>query len=119
MGPMLVRPEEGNTARVRMFPQVHHSNARGSIHGGVTMALIDIALFATLATLVGGDAPRSMTLDLNTQFVGAGQLGSPIDAVSEVLRETGRLVFLRGKVEQDGALIAAYSATIRKPSKSQ
>ena len=115
---MLVRPENGNTAaRVRMFPQVHHSNARGSVHGGVTASLIDIALFATFATLVGGDAPRSMTLDMNTQFIGVGHLGSPIDAVSEILRETGRLVFLRGKVEQDGTLIAAYSATIRKPSK--
>ena len=100
-----------------MFPQLHHSNARGSIHGCVTMSLIDIALFATMATVVGGDAPRSMTLDLNTQFIGAGQLGSPIDAVSEILRETGRLLFLRGKVKQDDMLIAAYSATIRKPSK--
>ena len=40
-----------------------------------------------------------------------------LDAVTEVLRETGRLAFMRGVVEQDGALIAAYSATIRKPSK--
>jgi hypothetical protein len=41
----------------------------------------------------------------------------PCDAVTELLTETRRLVFLRGVVEQgEGNLIAAYSGTIRKPT---
>jgi hypothetical protein len=36
--------------------------------------------------------------------------------VIELLKETRRLVFLRGVVEQDGELIAAFSGTIRKPT---
>ena len=45
-----------------------------------------------------------------------------IDAVVEVLRETGRLGFLRGLVVQaptdaSETLVASFSATIRKPSK--
>jgi len=117
MGPMVVRPEGESSARLRLFPQVHHTNARGTVHGGITMSLLDMALFATFATVCKGDAARAVTLDLSTQFIGAGTLGHPLDAVTEVLRETGRLAFMRGVVEQDGALIAAYSATIRKPSK--
>ena len=31
-----------------------------------------------------------------------GQIGVPLDAEVELLRETGRLVFLAGTVEQDG-----------------
>ncbi|MDD3799292.1 MAG: PaaI family thioesterase [Novosphingobium sp.] len=116
MGDMLVRPEGERSARLRMFPQVHHTNARGTVHGGVTMSLLDMALFATFATVLEGDAERAVTLDMATQFIGAGQLGKPLDAVTEVLRETGRLAFMRGLVEQDGTLIASYSATIRKPS---
>ena len=114
---MLVRPEGNHGARLRMFPQIHHTNARGTVHGGVTMALLDMALFATFATVLKGNAEQAVTLDLATQFIGAGELGKPLDAVTEVLRETGRLAFMRGLVEQDGTLIASYSATIRKPSK--
>jgi hypothetical protein len=36
--------------------------------------------------------------------------------VVEVLRETGRLVFLRGLVVQDEDMVASFTATIRKPS---
>ena len=59
-----------------------------------------------------------MTLDLNTQFIGGGRIGEPIEAQVECLKETGRLLFLRGLVVQgdDGMKIAAFSGTIRKPS---
>ena len=116
MGPMLVRPEGNHSARLRLFPKIHHTNARGSVHGGIIMSLLDMALFATFATVLKGDAARAVTLDVATQFIGAGTVNGPMDAVTEVLRETGRLAFLRGIIEQEGALVASYSATIRKPS---
>ena len=72
---MLVRPEGNHSARLRMFPQIHHTNARGTVHGGVTMALLDMALFATFATVLKGNAEQAVTLDLATQFIGAGELG--------------------------------------------
>ena len=62
------------------------------------------------------DAGRSVTLGLETQFIGAGDAAKPLDAVVEVLRETRRIGFLRGLVEQDEALIASFSATVRKPT---
>ena len=63
-------------------------------------------------------AGTAVTLDLNTQFIGGGRVGEPIEAQVEVLKETGRLLFLRGLVVQgdDDTKIAAFSATIRKPS---
>nr|WP_240946597.1 PaaI family thioesterase [Novosphingobium sp. ERW19] len=120
MGRMLTRIEEGadgiRRARLRMFPERRHSNLLDAVHGGVTLALMDIALFAAMRTLLSGDAAGSVTLDLSSQFIGAGQIGEPLDAVTEVLRETGRLVFLRGLVVQGQDTIAAYNGTIRKPS---
>lgn len=122
MGRMLVREEQAGTGvrvvRLRMFPEHRHSNLMDAVHGGVTLALIDIALFATLRLLLDGDAAGSVTLDLATQFIGAGRIGQPLDAVGEVLRETRRLVFIRGLVEQDGHLVAGFSGTVRKPSGS-
>jgi acyl-coenzyme A thioesterase PaaI-like protein len=54
------------------------------------------------------------------QFIGAAKPGEPCDAVTELLKETRRLVFLRGIVEQDAnGIIAAFSGTIRKPTSSR
>jgi len=120
MGRMLVRqevlPGGAPAVRLRMFPEQRHSNLLDAVHGGVTLALIDISLFTGIRLILGADAGGSVTLDLSTQFIGAGRIGKPLDAVSEVLRETRRLVFVRGVIEQDGHLVAAYNGTVRKPS---
>ena len=119
MGRMLVRPEGARTCRVRMFPERRHSNLLDMVHGAVTLALIDISLFAAMRTLLSGDAAGSVTLELSSQFTGAGSLDRSLDAVVEVMRETGRMVFMRGTVVQgdvDSHLVASFSGIVRKPS---
>ena len=116
LGRMLLRAEGENHCRVRIFPQQHHTNNAGNIHGAITLGLIDIALFAAMFVLRGVNAAGSVTLGVETQFIGAGNPAKPLDAVVEVLRETRRLGFLRGLVEQEDQLVASFSGTIRKPS---
>ena len=119
MGKMLVRAEQAQACRVRMFPERRHSNLLDMVHGAVTLALIDISLFAAMRTLLSGDAAGSVTLELSSQFTGAGSLDRPLDAVVEVMRETGRLVFMRGTVVQgddDVHLVASFSGIVRKPT---
>ena len=116
LGRLLVRTEESGHCRVRMFPQHHHTNLGDNIHGGVTLALIDVSLFAGMRLLRNVDAGPSVTLGIETQFIGPGDPAKPLDSVVEVLRETRRVCFLRGLVEQEGALVAAFSGTIRKPT---
>lgn len=122
LGPLLVRTETGpdgkQRLRLRMVPGPAHGNMLGTVHGGVSLILVDIALFAAIRLLLGGDGDNAATLDLTAQFFGAGHTGKPLDAVIEILRETGRLLFLRALTEQDGTALAAFSATVRKPSKS-
>ncbi|RDC60071.1 hypothetical protein HME9302_01270 [Alteripontixanthobacter maritimus] len=110
----LIARREGDFARLRMFPVRKHENLQGSIHGAVTQSLIDIALFSTMRLLDSGDAGPSVTLEISTQFIGAGDPSRPLDAVSEVMRETGKLVFIRGTVEQDNDRVAAFSGIVRK-----
>jgi acyl-coenzyme A thioesterase PaaI-like protein len=120
--PLLVRTEADTgdgrpVARVRMHPVRKHSNLGNHVHGAVTLALIDVALFAAAHQFGALNAGFSVTLDLNTQFVGGGRIDVPMDAVVELVRETGRLVFLRGMVVQGDAdhhIVAAFSGTIRK-----
>ena len=114
MGKLITRVDDDGKARLRMFPQRRHENLQGIIHGGVTLALIDIALFVTMHNLGIGEAGPSVTLELSTQFVGAGDPARPMDAVTEIVRETGKLVFVRGMVEQEGETVASFSGIVRK-----
>jgi len=116
MGNLLVRTDSEDTARLRMIPERLHSNLLDGVHGGVTLSLIDIALFATAQTVLGVPGSGAVTLDVECKFIGAATIGKPLDAITQVLRETGRLAFMRGLVEQDDTLIASYSGTICKPS---
>ena len=58
-------------------------------------------MFTTMHTIGSGNAGPSVTLELSTQFVGAGDPTRVLDAVNEIVRETGKLVFIRGQVMQD------------------
>ena len=113
---LIVRTDADGKARLRMFPERHHTNLKGVLHGGTVLSLIDVGLFACSRMLGIIEAGTAVTLDLSTQFIGGGLADRPCDAVTELLKETRRLVFLRGVVEQEGELIAAFSGTIRKPS---
>ncbi|TMM50018.1 PaaI family thioesterase [Qipengyuania marisflavi] len=113
MGKLITRIE-GTSCRLRMFPERKHENLQGIIHGAVTLSLIDISLFTTMHTVGSGGAGPSVTLELSTQFVGAGDPSQPLDAISEIVRETGSLVFIRGTVEQDEHRVAAYSGIVKK-----
>jgi acyl-coenzyme A thioesterase PaaI-like protein len=118
LGRMLIRREGDRSARMRLLEaEPRHSNVLDNIHGGVTLALIDVGIFAATYVVLGTDAVGSVTLDLHSQFIGAGRIGHPVDVIAEVMKETGRLVFLRGTVEQDDHLVASFVATLRKPGK--
>lgn len=113
MGKLITRVE-GARARLRMFPERRHENLQGIVHGAVTLALIDISLFTTMHTIGSGNAGPSVTLELSTQFTGAGDASRQLDAVTEIVRETGGLVFVRGTVEQEEYVVASFSGIVKK-----
>jgi acyl-coenzyme A thioesterase PaaI-like protein len=110
---------EGKLCRLRMFPERRHTNLTDKIHGGATLALIDISLFSAMHINGSGEAGPSVTVELSTQFVRGGNPDLPLDALTEIVRETGRMIFLRGQCVQAGKdggeeIIASYSGVIRK-----
>ena len=115
LGPMRVRME-GDLARVRMHPEHVHTNLSNALHGGTILSFIDVSIFAASRMFGLIEAGTAVTLDLSVQFIGAGRPGVPLDAEVEMLRETGRLLFLRGLVVQEDDRVASFAATIRKPS---
>ena len=116
LGPMLVRIE-GGIARVRMTPAREHSNLAGRVHGGALLGFIDVALFAASRGFGLITAGTAVTLDLSAQFIGGGMIGEPLEAHIELLRETSRMLFLRGLIVQEGVpTIASFTGTLRKSS---
>lgn len=117
LGPLQVRKTDDGRALVRMTPESRHGNLGDVVHGGALLGFIDIALFAGARVQGVEMVGRAVTIELTTQFIGAGMIGQPMDAEVEILRETGRLVFLRGRVHQQDAshLVASFSGIIRKP----
>jgi uncharacterized protein (TIGR00369 family) len=116
LGKMIVRSEGDGKARLRMYPQHRHSNLGNNVHGGTTLGFIDVALFGAARMFGLIDTGMAVTLDLSVQFIGAGRIDEALDAEVELLKETRRLLFLRGLVVQSGDKIAAFSGTIRKPT---
>ncbi len=112
--PLHVRVE-GDIARVRMLPRHEHSNMRDNVHGGALLGFMDVALFAASRGFGVLGAGGAVTLDLSAQFIGGGMIGVPMEARIELLRETSRMLFLRGLVVQDGIpTIASFTGTLRK-----
>jgi acyl-coenzyme A thioesterase PaaI-like protein len=114
IGTLLVREESEGVARTRIFPAPHMGNVHGMIHGGMITALADATLFAGPGLLTGQDLGASVTVELSVQFIGAGSMDAPLDGLVSILRETGRMLFLQGKIVQGDNAVAGFSGIIRK-----
>jgi acyl-coenzyme A thioesterase PaaI-like protein len=118
-GPLSVKLD-GGIARVRFTPGHVHTNLSDNIHGGALLGFVDMAMFAACRSFGVLSAGNAATLDLATQFIAGAPLeAGPVEARVELLRETGRLLFLRGLIVQgehaDSPLILSFTGTIRKP----
>ena len=116
IGKLLVREGSPGRGICRMFPDQSHSNLGDMVHGGAILTFIDMALFAG-GRMAGADVNRAVTLDLSTRFLSPGRIGVPLDAEVELLRETGRLIFLDGRVTQEGELVASFTGALRKAAR--
>jgi acyl-coenzyme A thioesterase PaaI-like protein len=116
LGRLLVRGEGEGRSRCRMFPEIAQSNLGNIVHGGAILTFIDMAMFAG-GYMAGASLGPSVTLDLSAQFLSGARLGLPLDCSVQLLRESKRLAVMRGLVEQEGAIIASWSGTLRKLSR--
>jgi acyl-coenzyme A thioesterase PaaI-like protein len=108
--------EEGAVVRVRAATGPSRANVQGSIHGGFLLGLLDQAIFVGPVAAGRLRFASAVTLAVSTQFVGSGRIDVPLDCLVEIVRETGRLLFLRGTIEQGDAVVLTYQATLRKLS---
>lgn len=114
IGTSYSRSDAAGRATVMLESLPSHANRLGALHGGFLAGFADHAYFAALAAMGRPEQAAAVTVDLGMQYCGAGEIGPTLCAEVELLRETGRLMFLRLTIAQDGNLIAASTATVRK-----
>ena len=112
LGPYYFRTDEGGITRGAFMPAAHHANGGGIVHGGALMSFADATLGALLYIELNGQF--AVTVTLNSEFVGAGVVGSPINATGRIVRDTKSLAFVHGHLEQDDKPIFMFSSVMKK-----
>jgi uncharacterized protein (TIGR00369 family) len=102
-----------NGVESKMDTDRRHSNGLGYLHGGFLMSFVDMAMFAIIRPRFD-KGEGAVTLSCATDFLTGGVFGEPIEARGELLKETGKLYFVRGLVTQRGANVCSFTGTMRK-----
>lgn len=90
-----------------------HLNDLGMVHGGVLMTFADNALFNIAQDALKG-SDWSVTVTMNSEFLGAAHEGDLLQATGEVTRAGGSTVFARGLVTAEGRPCLAFSGSMKK-----
>ena len=100
------------TAQLSLPVEPHLTNSLGTVHGGVIMSLLDVAL-CTAARTLHPESVGVITISMSTSFIGAGG-GRRLLADARVLKDTRSMSFVEAEAtNEDGSLVAKAVATVR------
>jgi uncharacterized protein (TIGR00369 family) len=100
------------TARISVPVEQHLTNSLGSVHGGVIMSLLDVAL-CTAARTLHPESLGVITISMSTSFIDAGS-GARLYADARVLKDGRSMSFVEAEAKnEDGTLVAKAVATVR------
>jgi uncharacterized protein (TIGR00369 family) len=105
-------------ARLSLPIEPHLTNSIGTVHGGVIMSLLDVAI-CTAARTLHPDSIGVVTIDMSTSFIGGGS-GAKLVAEARVMKDGRSMSFVEAEAKnQDGSLVAKAIATVRVRLKEQ
>lgn len=97
----------GDTLVLAFEAGAQHGNQRDVVQGGMLMTLADRAMGHTLRLALDGQPVA--TVQLNTQFLAAGQAGELIEAQASLTRITRHIAFVEGHVFAGDRLLLTAS----------
>ena len=105
-GPFYHRRDPDGSVRCAFLVEKRHLNGIDVAHGGCLVTFADHAIFMfALDHLRGGP---SVTVSLNSEFIGAAYEGDVVEATGDVLKAGGSVLFVGARV------ILNYSGVIKK-----
>jgi uncharacterized protein (TIGR00369 family) len=109
LGIRLVRAEDG-VSEVELTLEPQHLNTWGVAHGGLTMALLDVAL--SMAARSAANQTGVVTVELNTSFMQPGR--GELRAHARVMHQSSTMAFCEGEVrDASGAFVAKAIGTFK------
>jgi uncharacterized protein (TIGR00369 family) len=88
------------------------TNSLGTVHGGVIMSLLDVAL-CTAARTLHPESVGVITINMSTSFIGGGK-GARLLADARVLKDGKSMSFVEAEAKNDdGSIVAKAIGTVR------
>lgn len=112
-GPFYFREEPDRSLRCAFRAEAHHLNGGGTMHGGCILTFADYAMFIIGNKAMGGTG-GGVTISLNGEFIGPVGLGDLVEAVGEVVRAGGSLIFMRGLISTGGRPVMTFSGVVKR-----
>lgn len=114
-GPIYWTRNEDGSTRCGFLVERRHCNGHDAVHGGMYMLLGDYALFSIARDRLRGPG---VTVSMNTDFTSAAVEGDAVYADGDVMHETGKMLFVRGRMYTDRAVVCTFSGIIRRVRRS-
>lgn len=111
-GPFYHKRDADGSVRCAFQVEKRHLNGIDVAHGGCLVTFADHAIFMfAIDNLRGGP---SVTVSLNSEFIGAAYEGDIVEATGDVLKAGGSVLFVRGVLKVGERIILNYSGVIKK-----
>ncbi len=111
VGPFFWKELEDSIQHFILKAEARHCNRHEIVHGGLMMTMIDLAM--VVAAKETWDE-QLVTVSLNSEFVDAGRAGDLIEANGELVRRTGSMAFVRGRVYAGERTLLSSSAVLKR-----
>jgi acyl-coenzyme A thioesterase 13 len=111
-GPYFMKADGKGGYVCAFMPDAKNCNGMGNIHGGALMTFADFALFAHAHDHMNGQP--CVTVQFESQFVGAAKPFQTIESIGEVVRVTKSMIFVRGLMSQAGRPVLSYSGMMKR-----
>ena len=110
LGIRILEKSEG-LVKLRLDPRPELLNSWGSVHGGVLMTLLDVAL-ASAGRALDETCNGALTVEMKVNFIAAAQ--GPVLGEGRAQRAGRSLIFSEGELRsEDGTLLAKATGTFK------
>lgn len=113
LGPFYYRKSDsGLEMGFRAGPQ--NCNGIGTVHGGVLMAFAD---YAVTMLALSGVKENCTTISFSSDFISAARDGDWVTASGEVVRRTGSMTFVSGRLAVGDNVVLTFQAVVKRLKK--
>ncbi len=113
MGPFYYRKSDAGLV-MGFQAETKNCNGIGTVHGGVLMAFAD---YAVTMLALSGVKENCTTISFSSDFISAARDGDWVEATGEVVRRTGSMTFVSGRLGVGDNVVLTFQAVVKRLSK--